>query len=375
MQSEKFATLDFRAASAVYLAAREGRIGARTHQEYVHYAEALNQFFGEMPLRTIRIDNILAYQKERQGQIRRTAQHQYAKQKIGIVGDDPTDGASRINHEINCVLRQVLSRAGAWSEIAKHYEPLPVPKNGPGIALTPEEESHLFLIAKSRPRWMLAYCCSLLSRCTTAGPGEIRHLRIGDVRPEARVILVEEGTKNDFRKRPLPLNSDALFAVEWLLDRYRQLIDKFGITESSDHYLLPHRADVRGGRMDPERPMGSWKRAFYALRAEAGKKYPRLTTVRRYDFRHTACTLMLEDSSVSYSTIEKLMGHKIGSRTKQRYDHIRDATLRMAVEILNSGHSVTVKSDVQTEAPSGPRKPVQPSRKAASSTASMYVRI
>jgi integrase len=375
MQSEEFGRLDFKTASSIYLDSRKGKIGDRTHKEYVHYAESLNEFFGDMVLTTIGIDNVLAYQKERREQIRRTPQHQFAKQKLGITGNDRTDGASRINHEINCVLRQVLGRAGAWSEIEKYYEPLPVPKDGPGIALTAEEERHLFEIAQSRPRWMLAYCCSLLSRCTTAGPGEIRHLRIGSVKLEARSIVIEEGTKNDFRIRALPLNDAGLFAVTWLLDRYRKLMQRDGIKESSEHYLLPHRAEVRGGAIDPQRPMGSWKRAFYALRAEAGKKYPRLTTVRRYDFRHTACTLMLEDSTVSYSTIEKLMGHKIGSRTKQRYDHIRDTTLRTAVEILNVKHPITANGDEKTAAISSPRKPVRPALKPASGTASMYFRV
>jgi integrase len=375
MQSEEFGRLDFRTAVGIYLDSRMGKIGERTYKEYAHYADALNAFFGDMQLTTIGIDNVLAYQKERQAQIRQTPQHRYAKQKLGIVGDDRTDGASRINHEINCVLRQVLGRGGAWAAIEKYYEPLPVPKDGPGIALTPEEERHLFEVAKSRPRWMLAYCCSLLSRCTTAGPGEIRHLKIANVRIEARVIQVEEGTKNEFRVRTLPLNGDALFAVGWLYDRYRGLVEKFDMAESPDHYLLPHRAEKRGGLIDPARPMGSWKKAFYALRAEAGKKYPRLATVRRYDFRHTACTLMLEDPNVSYATIEKLMGHRIGSRTKQRYDHIRDSTLRLAVEILNGGHSVTSNRDAQTSPVQVPRKPVQKSSKPASSTASMWVRI
>jgi integrase len=375
IQSLEFGRVDVATAAAIYLQTRHGKIGERTYAEYLHYAEALSGFFGDMPLADIQVENVLAYQAHRQKQIRTTPQHLFAKTKLGFRGEQPSDGASRINHEINCVLRQVLRRAGCWAAIEKYYEPLPVPKDGPGVALTQNEENHLFEVARSRPRWMVAYCCSLLSRCTTAGPGEIRYLKVSNLNlePPAPAIYVHEGTKNGFRIRTLPLNADALFAVKWLLDRYRGLMRKARIVESKEHYLLPHRAMNRGDAPDPLRPMGSWKKAFYALRAEAAKTYPRLGTLRRYDLRHTACTLMLEDPTISYSTIEKLMGHKVGSRTKQRYDHIRDSTLRVAVDILNGGHSSTRYAS--KAAPAAEKKPAQRVvENPLSSTIAMYFR-
>jgi hypothetical protein len=41
--------------------------------------------------------------------------------------------------------------------------------------------------------------------------------------------------------------------------------------------------------------MDSWKKAWYALRAEAGKKFPRLAKLRRYDLRHHSLTRLMED--------------------------------------------------------------------------------
>jgi hypothetical protein len=58
--------------------------------------------------------------------------------------------------------------------------------------------------------------------------------------------------------------------------------------------------------------------------------------MRKYDWRHTGMTVMLEDAATSYSTIEKLAGHRINSRTKQVYDHVRDGSLRAAVQRASS---------------------------------------
>jgi integrase len=355
--------VSFPVAVREYLEHRRGRLGPKTFKLYEKYAEALNGFFGSMQLEEIEIGHVVAYQRERQSQIRSSKQHAYAKGKLGETTEHATDGASIINHEISCILQQVLRRSGLWNNIGKFYEPLPLPKAGPGIALSADEERHLFQVAQSRPRWLVAYCCSLLSRNTTAGPGEIRHLRVRSVDLRTRSIAIEEGVKNDYRIRTLPLNDAASKAVELLLERYRGLMAEHDIAESADHFLLPHRADRRGDRPDPHRPMGSWKKAFYSLRAEAGKKYPRIATMRRYDFRHTACTLMLEDATVPYAAIERLMGHRLGSKTKARYNHIRDGSLRAAVEAINT-------STVPAQAPA--RKPVRTSI-ATSTTAFLYL--
>jgi integrase len=336
-----------------YLEQRSSRLGPKTLKLYGKYAEALDGFFHAFRLSEIEIGHAVAYQRERQAQIRASKQHAYAKSKLGETVELATDGASIINHEISCVLQQVLRRAGLWDPIGKFYEPLPLPKAGPGIALSAEEERHLFQVAQSRPRWMVAYCCSILSRTTTAGPGELRHLRVHSVDLRARAISIEEGVKNDFRIRTLPLNDGAYKVAEMLLERYRELMATHGIAESGDHYLLPHRADRRGDRPDPQRPMGSWKKAFYSLRAEAGKKFPRIATLRRYDFRHTACTLMLEDATVPYAAIEALMGHRLGSKTKARYNHIRDGSLRAAVEVLNTSSPAVQTSATDARAQAG----------------------
>lgn len=330
------------------------RLSPTTRKHYEDYIQTLSRFF-QMPIEEIKIGHVVVYQRSRQAEIRMSAQHKYRKDGAP---PDPSDGASRINHEISC-LGQVLARAGLWEEIKKFYEPLPLPADSPAIALDREEEDHLFTLASSKSRWMVAYCCDRITRTTTAGPGEIRHLRIRDIdleSPAGPVVHIREGLKNEFRERPLPLNNDAARAMQFLLERYQRICTRCGITPSADHYLLPHRASKRGEPADPTRPMGSWKRAHYAMRAAAAKKFPRLARLRRYDLRHTACTIMLEDPSIAYTTIEHMMGHRLNSKTKRKYDHLRNQALRAAAVALDRGHAAEAS-------PEPPRK--QPARELA----------
>lgn len=324
------------------------RLSTRSRNGYHDHIKHLTGFFGLMRLREIHLGHVVTYQRSRQEQIRSSKQHRAATR---TVERRESDGASGINHEVSC-LAQVLGRAGLWAEIKRFYEPLPLPKGSIGIALTAEEEGHLFKVASSRPRWLIAYCCSLISRNTTAGPSEIRYLRLCDVELDTdrgSFIHIEEGVKNEFRKRPVPLNRDGEWAVRTLLERARELG-----AEDPTHYLLPHRAHERGAKPDPTRPMGSWKKAHYAMCKEAGKKFPRLVHLRRYDFRHTAATELLENPAVSFTTIEHVMGHRLSSKTKRKYDHVRNDALRVAVDALNRDYK-----DAPAPMPSVPRKAAQ----------------
>jgi len=330
MQSQEFGNLSFEQAFPIWLDGRK-KIAQASRKYYREYFRAAAPYFGAMRLCEIHIGHVREYQTQRQAAIR-------AFHGTAVPDFQEWDGAGRINHELN-TLSQVMRPCGLWEEVAKFYEPLPLPPYGPGIALTDDEELHLMDVARSRPRWMVAYCCGLVSRNTTRGPKEIRYLRLARIDLVGRHIHIREGVKNGYRERAVPLNDDALWAMEWLVARYRTFMRKAGIAEHPEHFVLFHRAHVRGAAPDPTRPLGSWKKAHYAMRAEAAKKFPRLATVRSYDWRHTGCTRLLEDPSVSYPTIEKMMGHKLGSKTKQVYDHVRDASLRAAAAALNSGHT------------------------------------
>jgi integrase len=331
MIPEQFGELTFTEAAALWLGSRQNKLSPVTVGHYSAYMKSLGTFFGEMRLCDIHIGNINEYQRLRQEEIRTSPQHKHSKR--GRPADN-TDGASRINHEFSA-LAQIMKRGGLWDAIAKFYEPLPLPHEGPGIALTPEEEAHVFEVASSNKRWFLAYCADLLSNATATGPGEIRFLRLRDIHLDLPAFDVHERVKNGFRVRRVPCNDDAVWALQQLVDRALRLG-----AHLPEHFLLPHRAHAKGARPDPTRPMGSWKKAHYAIRKEAAKKFPRLATLRRYDFRHNATTKMLENPEISERTIEEFIGHRLGSKTKEKYSHIRMEARRHAAASLDSGHSL-----------------------------------
>lgn len=298
-----FADLPLRQAAPLWLSTRT-KIAPKTRWCYEKcYFVALLAELGELPLRQIHIGHLVEYRKKRQ----------------------ETAGPSTINHEISA-LQQILKKAGLWEANFKPwYEPLPLPKTGPGRALEPDQERRLWEAAKSRGRWRVAYCCSLITANTTAGPGEVRNLRLKDVHLDANppAIYVREGAKNQYRERTLPLNENALWAVKQLLE----LAKAKGAT-GPDHYLLPRRGKS-GQPPDPTRPMGSWKKAWYSLTQAAGLK-----GLRRYDLRHHAISKLLERSDVSDETVRALAGH-VSHKMMEHYSHIRLERKTAAVNTLS----------------------------------------
>lgn len=307
MDPRGFGSLTFSEAFPIWLETRT-RISEGTRQDYKKNFKRLEPFFGAMRLSSVHIGHILEYRKQRQ----------------------ETAGPGRINKEVN-TLSQMFSRAGLWDEIAKWYEPLPMPKHERGIALTEEEERYFFEVAQRHPKWSVAYYCDLIMRNTGIGPGELRHVRLKCIDVGGMTIRIEEGLKNGYRERVVPLTDVAYWCVLQLMERAAEKG-----SSQPEHYLLPMKKKSAFGGYDPTVPMWTWQRAHEAIRREVVKRFPRLATLRRYDFRHTACTVMLENPAISYPTIERIMGHRLGSITKEVYSHVRDNRLREAVNALET---------------------------------------
>ena len=78
-------------------------------------------------------------------------------------------GSGTVNLELK-VLRQLLQTARCWSQLADDYKPLKENHQGPGKALTSEEETRLFKIAMADPNASAAYLPpSLLPTLQCAG--------------------------------------------------------------------------------------------------------------------------------------------------------------------------------------------------------------
>jgi integrase len=301
LSPDSLARLPFDQAAAVWLDSHRRNIGLASIAEYGKNIKRLTVFFSGLTLAEIHIGHLEQYQHHRcEGE-----------------GFGRKAGPSRINHELN-TLSQILTRAGLWAPFAPYYKPLKMPRPSTGQALTDGQEENLFRIACSRPRWKVAYLCSLLTANTTAGPGEIRMLRMRDVDLAPTLatpygtITVALGAKNSYRVRTIPLNETAGEAARQLVSRAREL----GAVDAN-HFLLPHRANSNKNYSDPTHPQTSWKKAWDKLRKAAG-----MPQLRMYDLRHHVITRLLEDENVSERTVIELAGH-VSKKMLDTYSHIR----------------------------------------------------
>jgi len=316
VRTQVLAQSSFKDAAEAWLESRKPYLSPRTIRDYSDQIKTLSKFFGELRLIEIGPDEIRTYQRMRMAKA----------------------GASCINKECS-TLQQMLKRIGRWPEIAAFYQALPMPKESPHRALAPVEEERLYRIGASRPEWEVAYCAFVISINTTAGPGEIRHVRRMDIDSDKRTMRVQpEGAKNEHRIRVIPLNQSAWRAVEHLEKR----ADRLGAT-LPDHYLIPFR--VKKSKYDPERPAKGWRYALNEMLVAANLR------ISGYSFRHHAITKLLENADVSEETAEAIAGH-ISHRMKKRYSHTRIEVKRAAVEAL------------ERIAPKGTHSPVKSTKQA-----------
>jgi integrase len=232
-------------------------------------------------------------------------------------------GNRTINIEVG-VLRCALKKFKLWNRLAEDYKRLPE-STDIGRALTPEEELRLFATASSRPEWEVVFCISRITANTTAGGVELRNARLGDIDLKAQTLAGRVG-KNRFRARILPLIQSALWAVERLLERAKEM----GATEPG-HYLTSRR--VSGKEYDPTQPpiRWGWRTAWRTFTAECGLK-----GLRPHDLRHHAITKPAESSEASEQTIMSIAGH-VSVEMLRYYSHVRQEAKREAVAALDNG--------------------------------------
>lgn len=289
-------------AGTAWLETRRPFISARTVRDYKYDLAIVTQFFGNVPLEKLaNPDLIRAYQIER----------------------SKTCGASRINKEIS-LIQQLLKRIRRWQDVRPFYEPLPLPAESPGRAMTADEERKLFEAGRMNPNWAGVYYLALLSTHTAAGPAELLGLRFCDVfvdDPDTARIYIHESVKNSHRIREVPLNSDAIAAVRGLI-----ALAKSRGAGQPEHYLVPFQ--VRRGEYDPTRH-GGWPRsAWTEMCAVAGIK------LRPYDLRHHGLTKLAEKNPEQ--VVLKIGGHVSPQMLRKIYSHVRLPAMRSAVDSISS---------------------------------------
>lgn len=300
---QQLSQLNLPSAAQIFQREQEIFLQKRTRKDYEQYFAKLIEFLGDrLTLSEFTIGNVRAYQRWR----------------------SETAGPRRTNQEVRAFSR-LMKAAGMWKRIEQHYKPLPLPHEGPGRALTHEEAKHLFRSAATNKRWMVAFYAGLLSAHAGAGPGEIRHLQLGDIDMENRELTIRRGVKNRFRVRKVELSDTAFLAVRRLLDRAR----KRGSTQP-EHFLLP-ALRKGGGGFDPTRPQDNWRKAWDGMRKAAG-----FNTLRPYDLRHTFATWLFGNRNVSLEVAAEMMGWSPANPQMVRlYSHQRSEVKRKAAEAVD----------------------------------------
>lgn len=292
-------------------------IAGETPRTYCQYVKALSEFFQQMPLIKIEIGNIRAYQAHRQ----------------------QTCGANRINGELSA-LQMCMKEADLWDKrIAPLYRPLPVPKTKVRQNMSEEEERRLLAVAFDKPRRRLAGHCLIVMSNTSMGFGELRHVRRRDVflTDDPPFVEVNDGSKNDYRIRSIPLNFLALKSMRWIVKRWEEMGGS-----DPDHYILPHharrtpeeqkqRGHTAAGPIFTE-PMGQIYRAARGILHDAG-----LDHLDPYDMRSHAITKLLSNPDVSDQMYTEIVGH-VGNAMKRRYSKQRMEKKRVAMDAMCKKH-------------------------------------
>jgi integrase len=216
-------------------------------------AKPLAAFFENTELRKITASEIAAYQNSR---------------------IDSGYAPKTVNGEVS-VLRQVLRHARLWYRFQDDYRSLKNTKPPVGQALTDEQQQRLFDLARSEPRWMFAYVAAVLAFYCGLRACEIKGLQWQHVDLENKRLQVRR-SKTPAGWRDPSLNTACGLALHDLQTKAVEL----GFAERS-HYVFPWHG--RDKKIDPTRPMNSWRSAWRSLRTAAG-----LPHVRFHDGRH--CT-------------------------------------------------------------------------------------
>jgi integrase len=296
----------FREAADRFLTDRLAHLTPKGVQIERERGKPLKTFFGSLSLGRITLDAILAYVAER---------------KRAAVSN------ATINRELD-VLRGVLKRAKRWHLFGDDIKPLPV-RHDTGRALSYEEKVRLTKLSGERPEWGNARLAMTLALNTTMRGRELKGLHWREINFIDRALLVcRNATKTDAGERVIPLNDDAWTTILELWERAKALSGT-----NPDHYVFP---SCENKRVEPARPMKSWRSAWRSLTRAAG-----LWGLRFHDMRHHAIT-ELSESEASDQTIMSIAGH-VSPRMLAHYSHVRLEAKRRARDALSRKPSELTK--------------------------------
>ena len=170
-----------------------------------------------------------------------------------------------------------------------------------------------------KPESIFAYVASALAFYCGLRACEIRGLQWKHVDwDNARIQIRRSKTPAGWRDPSL--NDACARALKELHSRAKVV----GFNDA-EHYMFPWHG--RDKKIDPSRPMTTWRSAWRSLRKAAG-----LDHVRFHDGRHTALTRLAEKGQPDW-VIQAQMGH-VSPAMMRTYSHIRRKALDEAAAAL-----------------------------------------
>jgi integrase len=293
----------FKCASLAWLDAEKPHLALRTYEIYeVAVRCHLNPGLGARLLCDIDAGSIAAYQARRKKE---------------------AASARTLNKELQ-VLRQVLKRHKLWAhlqgDVKFEREHCDI-----GKALTRQEEKKLLKACASNA---MLNAVVTLALNTALRKNEIRTLRWSQIDFEKRTVTVGRAKTQAGTGRVIPLNQPAFDAlVRWA----GRLIES-----NAEDYVFPaceaagiEREHPDRERIDPSRPIKSWRSAWRAAVKRAGLQ------LRFHDLRHT-CITKLAESQTSEQTLMAIAGH-VSRSMIEHYSHIRMEAKRTATDAIVEG--------------------------------------
>jgi integrase len=230
--------------------------------------------------------------------------------------------ARTLNKELQ-VLRQILKRHKLWANLQGDVR-FEREHKDIGQALSREDEKKLLAACSSNP---LLNAVVTLALNTALRKNEIRTLRWSQIDFEKRTVTVGRTKTQAGSGRVIPLNQLAFDAlVKWA----GRLVES-----NAEDYVFPaceaagiEREHPDKKRIDPSRPISSWRSAWRAALKRAGLK------IRFHDLRHT-CITKLAESQASEHTLMAIAGH-VSRKMIEHYSHIRLEAKRTALDAISA---------------------------------------
>lgn len=295
--NKAFASMTIAEAIDAYVEERRASVSPRMLNYWKEQARPLSRFYKDLKLKRLAPQDLNRYQNARL---------------------DDGKAPKTINGEVS-VLRQLLKHAKLWYRLKEDYKPIKNTKPPVGRALTDDEQERLFFVAESRSDWMYAHAAATLGIYCGLRACEIKALTWKDIDLTVGTLDVRRS------KTPAGWRTPTLNEVcKAVLARLRTNAALLSAV-NPEHYVFPWHG--REQKIDPTKPITSWRSAWRSIRKAAG-----LSDVRFHDLRHSAITTLAEKGTPDWIIMAQV-GH-VSPAMLKTYSHIRRQALNQAAASL-----------------------------------------